>query len=103
VIEPNSSQTIDMIRWTFTVNADRRRQLEEHLTDHGLDVHPHGEDGLVAVWEEPEGNVDEFVEELWAINGEPFEITHEEFHRLNLSTYHHADDADVDDAHRAVA
>jgi hypothetical protein len=101
VTEPNSSPTIDMIRWTFTVNVDRRRQLEEHLTDHGLDVHPHGENGLVATWDEPEGNLDEVIEELWAINGEPFDITHEEFHRLNLSSYHHADDGD--DAERAVA
>jgi len=101
VIEPHSSQTIDMIRWTFAVNPDRRQQVEEHLHDLGLDVHPHGESGLVATWEEPEGNVDEIIEELWAINGEPFEITHEEFHRLGISSYNHADDAE--DAQRAVA
>jgi hypothetical protein len=101
VIEPNSSQTIDMIRWTFAVNPEHRQQVEEYLAEMGLDVHPHGENGLVATWDEPEGNVDEIVEELWAINGEPFEITHEEFHRLNISTYHHVDDAD--DAQRAVA
>ncbi|ODU00979.1 MAG: hypothetical protein ABS79_02460 [Planctomycetes bacterium SCN 63-9] len=101
MIEPQSSQTIDMIRWTFAVNPDHRQLVADHLGDLGLDVHFQGENGLVATWEEPEGNVDEIIEELWAINGEPFEITHEEFHRLNILSYNHADDAD--DAQRAVA
>jgi len=101
VIEPNASPTIDMIRWTFTVNPEHRRQIEDFMTDHGLDVFPHGENGLVATWEEPEGNVDELIEELWALNGEPFEITHEEFHRLNLSMYNHIEE--TEDGHRAVA
>ena len=38
-------------------------------------------------WDEPEGGIDELIEELWAINGEPFEVTHEEFHRVNLLVY----------------
>ena len=101
MIEPHTSQTIDMIRWTFSVDPERRRQIEEFLADHGLDVFAHGENILVATWEEPEGNVDELIEELWAINGEPFEVTHEEFHRLNLSSYNHAEEGD--EAQRAVA
>ena len=37
-------------------------------------------------WEEPEGNLDEVVEALWGLNGEPFEVTLEEFHRVGLCT-----------------
>jgi len=80
-------QTIDMIRWTFTADPSKRDELASHLTDQGLEVLVRDEQTLVAIWDEPEGDIDEVVEALWAINGAPFEITHEEFHRANLLVY----------------
>jgi hypothetical protein len=83
-----STPPIELIRWTFTVNAENRVEIETHLLDLGLEVQARGEDTLVVTWDEPEGGVEELIEELWAINGEPFEITHEEFHRTSLLVYH---------------
>ena len=80
--------TIELIRWTFTVGSEHRVEIETHLLDLGLEVQARGEDTLVVTWDEPEGSVEELIEELWAINGEPFEITHEEFHRTNMLVYH---------------
>ena len=80
--------SIELIRWTFTVNPEHRVEIESYLLDLGLDIQACGEDALVVTWDEPEGAVDELIEELWAINGEPFEITHEEFHRVNILVYH---------------
>ena len=56
------------------------------------------------IWEEPEGDLDEVVEALWEINGGPFEVTHEEFHRLGHLVYEADDGATEggDDA-KAVA
>jgi hypothetical protein len=79
---------IELIRWTFTVNPENRVEIETHLLDLGLEVQARGDDLLVVTWDEPEGGVEELIEELWAINGEPFEITHEEFHRTNMLVYH---------------
>src|SRR5690349_18042674 len=84
----DKSPSIELIRWTFTVGAENRVELETHLLDLGLEVQARGEDTLVVTWDEPEGGVEELIEELWAINGEPFEITHEEFHRTNMVVYH---------------
>lgn len=85
--------TIDLIRWTFSVNPAHSAVIEEHLTDLGLDVLVREESQFTVTWDEPEGNVDEVVEALWAINEEPFEITQEEFHRQNLVTLHSDDEA----------
>ena len=80
--------SIEMIRWTFTVGPEHRVDVETHLLDLGLEIQARGDDTLVVTWDEPEGGIDELIEELWAINGEPFEITHEEFHRVSLLIYH---------------
>jgi hypothetical protein len=80
--------SVEMIRWTFTVNSTHRVEIESHLLDLGLEVQARGDETLIVTWDEPEGGVDELIEELWAINGEPFEITHEEFHRINMLIYH---------------
>lgn len=92
--------TIDLIRWTFTVDPAQLRAVETYLTDQGLEVHARPDGKIVATWDEPEGDIDEVVEGLWEVHGTPFEVTHEEFSRLNLLAYQ-ADDAD--DAGRAVA
>jgi hypothetical protein len=83
----NEDRTIDVIRWTFTVDPGRSAEIEQHLIDLGLDVSNRGDGRFVATWDEPEGDVDEVVEQLWAIHGSPFEVTHEAFHRLELLAY----------------
>lgn len=93
---------IDMIRITFTANPDHRTEIEGYLADLGLDVHARADGHVTAFWEEPEGDLDEVVEGLWEINGTPFEVTHEEFSRLNLLVYHHEDDT-AEGHDRAVA
>jgi hypothetical protein len=79
--------SIELIRWTFAVKQEHRVDIETHLLDLGLEVQARGEDTLVVTWDEPEGGIDELIEELWAIHGEPFEVTHEEFHRVNMLVY----------------
>ncbi len=44
----------------------------------------------------------EVVERLWEINGRPFEVTHEAFHRLEHLVYEAGDEA-VEDVGKAVA
>ncbi len=83
---------IDMIRITFMPSAEHRTEIEEYLSDMGLDVHSWTDGHVTAFWEEPQGELDEVVEHLWAINGAPFEVTQEEFRRLSLLVFHHEDD-----------
>jgi hypothetical protein len=85
---PEIPLSVELIRWTFTVSQEHRVEIETHLLDLGLEVEARGDDILVVTWDEPEGGIDELIEELWTLNAEPFEITHEEFHRVNLLVYH---------------
>ncbi|MDG3003924.1 hypothetical protein [Paludisphaera mucosa] len=89
--------TIELIRWTFTVDPAHRGEIETYLLDQGLEVLVRGEETMVATWDEPEGEIEEVIEGMWAINGSPFEVTHEEFHRSNLLLY------DADEETKAVA
>ena len=100
--EGHDAATIDLIRWTFAVDPENRAAIEEHLNDLGLDVLVRDGSQFLVTWDEPEGNVDEVIEAVWALNGEPFEITQEEFHRQNLVQLNHDDDADAP-PDRAVA
>ena len=84
----DSPLSIELVRWTFVPSPAHRVEIETHLLDLGLEIQARGDDALVVTWDEPEGGIEELIEELWAINGEPFEITHEEFHRVNLLIYH---------------
>jgi hypothetical protein len=84
----NEDRTIDLIRWTFSVDSERSAEIQQYLIDLGLDVLLRSDGSqIVATWDEPEGELDEVVEHLWAINGAPFEVTHEAFHRLELLAY----------------
>ncbi len=96
--EAQSAATIDLIRWTFTANAENAAAIEEHLGDLGLDVLVREGVHFVVLWDEPEGNVDEVIEAIWETNGEPLEITHEEFHRTNLLQVNLDDSADAEQA-----
>ena len=88
--------SVEMIRWTFTVGPEHRVEIESHLLDLGLEIQARGDDALVVTWDEPEGGIEDLIGELWAINGEPFEITHEEFHRVNLLVYHPEETGEAD-------
>ena len=91
---------IDLIRWTFTIDPERRVDLEAYLADLGLDVVVRDDRQFVVSWEEPDRDLDEVIQELWAIYGEPFELTHEEFHRQALLS---VNPAEGDEASRDVA
>ena len=78
--------TIDLVRWTFTVDPAHRPEIEAQLHDQGADVLVRGGDQFVVAWEEPEGEMDSLVEALWELNGGPFEVTVEEFRRVGLHT-----------------
>jgi hypothetical protein len=83
---------VDMIRWTFSIDPESRESIEAHLVDLGLDVVVVGEGQFHVTWEEPDRDMAEVTSELWDLNGEPFEITQEEFHRLGHFLIH-PDDA----------
>ena len=80
--EDANSASVDMIRWTFSVSPESREAIEAHLVDLGLDVVVLGEGQFHVTWEEPDRDTSDLTSELWDINGEPFEITQEEFHRV---------------------
>jgi molybdopterin-guanine dinucleotide biosynthesis protein len=84
--------SIDLIRWTFTINPDRRGSIEAHLADLGADVLVHDGNEFLVTWDEPEGDLADVIEALWALNGDPFDVIAEGFHRLELHTIHHVDD-----------
>jgi hypothetical protein len=86
--EPNAP-SIDLVRWTFTVDPAHRAEVESHLIDLGLDVLVREDRYFLVTWDEPDRPVEEVIEELWEITGEAFEVTHEEFHRTGLHTLHH--------------
>lgn len=91
----SQEQSLDMVRWTFKADPESRIELEAYLLDHGADVHVKNEADFIVLWDEPEFDMDLVVDALWEINGEEFEITHEEFHRLSLLAYHqNTDDED---------
>jgi hypothetical protein len=93
--EDRNPLAVDLIRWSFSVNPDHRVEIEDHLNDLGLDVLVRNENQFLVTWDEPEGNLDEVIEAIWAINGEPFEVTQEEFHRLGLHALHHEEECPV--------
>lgn len=92
------TSSIDLIRWTFAVNPARGPEIAAHLNDLGLDVLVQDDSKFVVTWEEPERDVDHVIEEIWELNGEPFEVTQEEFRRVALHTLHHAEDESVQEA-----
>lgn len=94
----SNDATIDLIRWTFVINPEHRAEIEEHLVDLGLDVLIHGETHFIVTWDEPEGNIDEVIEAIWALNGAPFEVAQEEFHRQTLLHLHHDDSPEAEQA-----
>ena len=90
-----TTPSVDMIRWTFTADPARRDAIADYLHELGMEVLS-GDDGrFLATWDEPGGDVDAVVERLWEINGATFDVTHEDFHRLDLAIYHSDDESDA--------
>jgi len=84
--QEQSAPPIDLIRWTFTANPEHRAAIEGHLNDLGFDVFVQDDSTFTVTWEEPDREVDEVIEAIWALNGEAFEVTQEEFQRLGIHT-----------------
>jgi hypothetical protein len=80
------------VRWTFTSNPDHRAEIESHLLDLGADVVVREGSDFLVTWEEPDEDLLEVVETIWSLNGQPFEVIQEEFHRLSLNTLHYCED-----------
>ena len=95
--EANDAST-DLIRWTFTIAPAHRLAIESHLDDLGADVWVRDDCKFQVMWEEPEESLDEVIEALWTIHGEPFEVTQEEFHRVGLHILQHSEDEPARDA-----
>lgn len=89
---------IDLIRWSFTADPARSEEIEAYLNDLGLDVFSRSDGQFLVLWDEPDADLDEVVERLWAINGTAFEVTHESFRRLDLLVYQAEDDTEAEAA-----
>lgn len=87
-----TASTPDLIRWTFRVEPEQIEAIEGHLDDLGADVVVRDGGCFVVSWEEPEASLDPVIETLWSLNGSPFDVTQEEFHRLNLHVLQHVED-----------
>jgi hypothetical protein len=87
-----TSPSTDLVRWSFTINPAQRGPIESHLGDLGADVLIRDGDYFIVTWDEPEGDLSDIIEALWALNGEPFEVIEESFHRLALHTIDQIDD-----------
>ncbi len=82
--EDEATPSTDLIRWTFAVPSEAAEAVETYLGDLGADVFVRDGATFQVSWEEPEVDLDPIVEAVWSIVGAPFEITQEEFHRMEL-------------------
>jgi hypothetical protein len=83
----SGENTVDLVRWTFTADPAKKAELETLLVEEGAEVVANAEGEFTVLWDEPEGEMDELVEELWEANGATFEVTHEVFRRVDLQVY----------------
>jgi hypothetical protein len=72
---------LDLIRWTFTADPARRRELATSLDDLGAEVSSQEDGRFLVLWDEPDAA--------------PFEVTHESFRRLELLAYQAEDEAEA--------
>ena len=87
-----NAPSIDLIRWTFTLEGDHRAEIESYLSDLGADVLVREGTDFLVTWDEPDNDLTEVVEAIWALNGQPFDVVQEEFQRLSLNTLQHVED-----------
>jgi hypothetical protein len=86
------STATDLVRWSFTINPANRAAIEGHLTDLGADVLVRDGNEFLVTWDEPDDDLSGVIEAIWALNGEPFDLIQEGFHRLELHTIQDAED-----------
>ena len=87
----------DLIRWTFELASELAPTVQAHLEDLGAEVFVRDGQTFHVFWEETEVDLDAAVEAIWNLAGEEFEITQEEFHRLELHILHPEETADEDE------
>ena len=97
--QPNANApSLDLIRLTFTGDPEKRAAIQEYLTELGLDVVVIDDCKFVVTWDEPDRELEEIIAEIWALNGVPFEVTQEDFHRLDLHTLYQAENEGSEEA-----
>ncbi len=94
----SNTPSLDLIRWAFTINAEHRTEIESHLVDLGADVLVREETEFLVTWDEPEDDLADVIEAIWSLNGEPFDVVQEDFHRLSLYTLHQSEDDPAQEA-----
>ncbi len=87
-----TSASTDLVRWSFTIDPARRGEIETHLVDLGADLLVRDGQDFVVIWDEPDGDLTEVIEAIWALNGAPFDVVVEPFHRLDLITIQFAEE-----------
>ena len=90
--QDTKSASTDLVRWSFTINPAHRDAIEGHLADLGADILIRDGQDFVVTWDEPEGDLTDVIEAIWALNGEPFDVIQEAFQRLELHTIQHVED-----------
>ena len=88
----------DLIRWTFTLPAESGDAVQAHLADLGAEVFVRDGQTCHVFWEETAVDLDAAVEAIWSLAGEEFQITQEEFHRLDLQILHPEEEMESDEA-----
>ena len=63
--QEQGASSIDLIRWTFSINSAHRAAIEGHLSDLGFDVFVQDDSIFTVTWEEPDREVDEVIEAIW--------------------------------------
>lgn len=92
------SGTTDLMRWSFSIESSRAAKIRDYLDDLGADVLVRDGRDFLVLWDEPEGDFGDVIEALWAINGEPFDVIEENFHRLEMHTYQDVDEESASQA-----
>ena len=83
-----TAASTDLIRWTFAAPTEAAEAVGAHLSNLGAEVFADGAGHFQVFWEETAADLDAAVEAIWALAGSHFEITQEEFHRLELHILH---------------
>lgn len=86
----------DLIRWNFRVDAEKAQEIETYLSELGMDVTIYEDGHFTVLWDDPDRETDPIIEQLWEMNGEAFDVTHEAFHRVSLLVYHTEEETEED-------
>lgn len=92
--EDKAGAGVDLVRWTFSITPEQVKAAEEYLGDQSAEFVVTSDGQVTVTWEEPEGDLDQVIDELWSALGAPVEITHEEFRLVNRLVYESEDEED---------